>query len=267
MRTLVLSGLLLGISVGAHAVSFKNVTDGVWSSGLSNTATLLTAPSADSHYVLIQPAGCTGATPPANCSGFGPNAVLVVGPPDPPTPVWPSGNGTESQWIGPVEQQSSVGSNGIYSSTTDFYVYRLIFNLSNLGLVPNNANVSLRWLADNNGTGLGQSHIRLCSIPDPSNRTVCDASKTVAGSQAGSESVNPFSSQPAVNIGPSLFAAGWMAMDFIVYNTPIAFGENPTGLRIEILSATADPAPEPMTLSMIGLGLVTLGTLARRRKK
>lgn len=268
MRSFLLSSILLTISISAQAVSFKNVTDGVWSTGLSNTATVLTAPAADSHYILIPPAGC-GVTPtPANCSGFGSNAVIVVGPPTSGT--WPSGNGTESAWVGPIEQQGNVGNNGIFNSSTDFFVYRLIFNLSNLGLVPDNAQISLRWLSDNNtnssGIGTENSHIRLCSIPDPSDRNVCSAATAVPGSQSGSQSVAPFDSQPLVNLGPSLFSAGYMAMDFIVYNAPVAFGENPSGLRVEIVSATADPAPEPLTLSMFALGFAGLGLLARHRK-
>lgn len=267
MRTLVLGSILLGLSVSAQAVSFKNVANGVWNTGLSNGAALLTAPSADSHYVLIQPQGCTVPNPPASCTGFGTNAVLVVGPPTNGT--WPGGNGTESQWIGPVEQQGAVGNNGLFSSPSDFYVYRMIFNLNLLGLWSDTANISLRWIADNNvnvtGSPTQSSHIRVCSIPDPSNRDICAAGTAVAGSQPGAENTNPFTNAPVINLGPTLFSAGYMAMDFVVYNSPIAFGENPTGLRLEVLSATADPVPEPMTLSMMGLGLIGLGLWARKK--
>ncbi|MBS1825879.1 MAG: PEP-CTERM sorting domain-containing protein [Acidobacteria bacterium] len=267
MRSLVLGGLLLGLTASSYAVSFKNVANGVWNTGLNNAAALLTAPSADSHYVLVPPAGCTVPSPPASCSGFGPNAVLVVGPPSNGT--WPGGNGAESQWIGPVEQQGAVGNNGIYNSSLDYYVYRMIFNLNLLGLDALTANISLRWTADNNVNSTGNptqsSHIRVCSIPDPSNRNVCDVSKMVASSQPGAENTNPFTNAPIVNIGSSAFAAGLLAMDFVVYNSPIAFGENPTGLRVEFLSANADPAPEPMTMAMMGLGLLGIGLWSRRK--
>jgi len=269
MRTLLCTALLLSLSFSAQAVSFKNVAEGVWSTGLSNGAALLTAPSADSHYVLIQPTGCTVPSPPANCSGFGPNAVLVVGPPT--NGSWPSGNGSESQWIGPVEQQGSVGNNGIFNSTVDYYVYRLIFNLSNLGLMADTAQISLRWLADNDTGNVGNpttsSHIRICSIPDAGNRDVCAANTAVANSSPGAQNMGSFSSQPTITLGSSLFAAGYMALDFVVYNSPIAFGENPSGLRLEIVAATADPnpVPEPITLSMMGLGLIGLGMVARRK--
>jgi hypothetical protein len=267
MRGLVITGLLFGLAVSGNAVTFKNVANGVWNTGLTNAAALLTAPSADSHYVLIAPDGCSVPNPPASCTGFGPNAVLVVGPPTNGT--WPGGNGAESQWIGPVEQQGAVGNNGIFNSSTDFYVYRLIFNLALAGLDQLTANMSLRWTADNNvnstSTPTQNSHVRLCAIPDPSNRTVCGVGTAIANSQPGAENTNPFTNAPVVNINSTAFQLGYMALDFVVYNSPIAFGENPTGLRVEFLTADAGPVPEPMTLGMMGLGLLGLGLWSRRK--
>lgn len=270
MRSVTLGILLCGLSISAQAVSFKNVLNGVWNSGLTDSAVLLTAPAADSHYVLIQPQGCTVPNPPVSCSGFGTNAVLVVGPSTNGT--WPAGNGSDSQWVGPVANQSPViGPNGIYNSSTDFYVYRMIFNLNMLGLWSETANISLRWLADNSVNSMtvvtANSHIRLCSIPDPNNRDICSEATTVANSAPGAQNTNAIGDAPIVNMGPALFAAGYMALDLVVYNSPIAFGENPTGLRLEILSANADPVPEPMTLSMIGLGLAGLGFWSRKRTR
>lgn len=272
MRNLILGSLLLGLTVSAQAVSFKNVVNGVWNSGLTDSAVLLTAPAADSHFVLIQPAGCTVPSPPVSCSGFGTNAVLVVGPSTNGT--WPSGNGTDSQWIGPRGDQNPViGPSGIYANASDFYVYRMIFNLSALGLLPNTANISLRWIADNNVNSTNiptaNSHIRLCSIPNAANRTVCDPGSTVAGSNAGAENTPVFTNAPVVNIGPALLNAGFMALDFVVYNSPIAFGENPTGMRLEILSANADidpnAVPEPLSFTLMGLGLIGFGLYSRRK--
>ena len=272
MRNLIFGSLLLGLSVTAQAVSFKNVANGVWNSGLSNAAALLTAPSADSHFVLIQPQGCAVVNPPPSCTGFGTNAVLVVGPPNNNT--WPSGNGVESQWVGPIQNQGAVGPTGVYASSSDYYVYRMIFNLSNIGLLANTANLSLRWVADNNVNSTSvptdNSHIRICSIPDPANRDVCALNTAVANSQPGAENSNPFTNAPIIDLGPTLFSAGYMALDFVVYNSWIAFGENPTGLRLEILSATADvdpdsTVPEPMTLSIVGLSLIGFGLWSRRK--
>jgi hypothetical protein len=264
MRSFVLSSLVLGACLSASAVTFKNTANGVWSTGLDNSAVVLAGNTADSHYILIKPTGCDVAMPPANCAGFGPNAITVVGPPG---SVW-SANDTQSAWVGPIGNQQNVGPNDIYNSTTDFYVYRLLIDFAALGLYGNTANVSLRWLSDNNVNSVGnpteQSHIRVCSVASASS-PVCAQSTRVTGSNSGAENTNPFSSQAPVNIGPSYFTSQLVAMDFIVFNSPIAFGGNPTGLRVEILSAEADPVPEPMTLSMMGLGLLGLGLYARRQ--
>ena len=61
-----------------------------------------------------------------------------------------------------------------------------------------------------------------------------------------------------------------MALEFVVYNSPIAFGENPTGMRLEVLSANADidpdsTVPEPLSFTMMGLGLIGLGLYSRRK--
>jgi hypothetical protein len=60
-----------------------------------------------------------------------------------------------------------------------------------------------------------------------------------------------------------------MALDFIVYNTPLDDGPNPSGLRVEILSATASdtppaPVPEPSTWVLFGAGMLILAIYARR---
>ncbi len=264
MRSFVLSSLVLGACLSASAVTFKNTANGVWSTGLDGSAVVLAGNTADSHYLLIKPTGCDVVPAPANCSGFGPNAITVVGPPG---TVW-SANDAESAWVGPIGNQQSVGSNDIYNSSTDFFVYRMLINFAALGLYADTANVSLRWLSDNNvnnvNTPSQQSHIRVCSVAN-ANSPVCAESTRVTGSNSGAENTNPFSSQAPVNIGPSYFTGQLIALDFIVFNSPIAFGGNPSGLRVQILSAEADPVPEPMTLSMMGLGLLGLGLYARRK--
>ncbi|MFN7936455.1 MAG: PEP-CTERM sorting domain-containing protein [Bryobacteraceae bacterium] len=266
MRSFVLSSLvLLCAGVAAHAVSFKNTANGVWSTGLDASAVVMTGNTADSHYFLIQPAGCSAVPTPANCTGFGPNAITVVGPPG---TIW-SANDANSAWVGPIGNQSAVQNDTIYNSSVNPYTYRMIVDFAALHLYFNTANISLRVLSDNNVNNVGnpsdQSHIRVCSIGDASNRTPCGITTRVTGSATGAENTNPFSSQAPVNIGPSYFTSALMAIDFVVYNSPIAFGANPSGLRVEILSATADPVPEPMTVSLIGFGLLGLGWMARRK--
>jgi len=266
MRSFVLSSLvLLCAGVAAHAVSFKNTANGVWSTGLDASAVVLTGNTADSHYFLIPPTGCNVIPAPSNCTGFGPNAITVVGPPG---TLW-SANDAGSAWVGPIGNQSAVQNNSIYNSSSDPYTYRMIVNFAALLLDPLTANVSLRVLSDNNVNNLAnpsdQSHIRVCAVGDASNRTPCGSTSRVTGSATGAENTNPFSSQAAININSSYFTSALMAIDFVVYNSPIAFGANPSGLRVEVLSATADPVPEPMTVTLIGVGMLGLGLLARRK--
>ena len=266
MRSFVLSSLVFLCAGSAFAVSFKNTANGVWNTGLNNAAVVLAGNTADSHYFLIQPTGCSAVPTPASCTGFGPNAITVIGPPG---ALW-TANDANSAWVGPIGNQTTppVQNNTIYNSSTDFYVYRLFINFSSLGLYGNTASVQLRWLSDNNvnsvNTPTQQSHIRVCAAANPGS-PVCDASTRVTNSNAGPENTVNFASQLPVTIGPSYFTAQQMAMDFVVFNSPIAFGANPTGLRVEILSATADSVPEPGTLSMMGLALIGLGLIARRK--
>jgi len=271
MRSFVLSSLVLLCAGSALAGSFKNTVNGAWSTGLDNAAVALAGNTADSHYFLIQPSGCGVVPTPANCAGFGLNPVTVIGPPDTPGNIWTI-NDANSKWVGPIGDQRSVQSNTLFNSTTDFYVYRLLIDFTSLGLHANTASVELRWLSDNSvnsvSTPTQQSHIRVCAAANAGS-PVCDAASRVTGSNSGIENTVNFANQTPVTIDSSYFTSQLMAMDFVVYNSPIAFGANPTGLRVEILSATADPVPdpvpEPATLSMMALALTGLGLFARRK--
>jgi hypothetical protein len=99
----------------------------------------------------------------------------------------------------------------------------MVFNLTNLGLNPATANITLGWLSDNNVAGGLNSHIRLCkvtSIFDP----VCAAGEVPNSGNSG-ESSNALT---VVNI-TSGFTSGLMALDFIVYNAVV-----PTGLILPV---------------------------------
>ena len=73
----------------------------------------------------------------------------------------------------------------------------------------------------------------------------------------------------------SLFDEGWLELIFVVHNTDYAaFGvvqNNPTGLLIDgwlraIEFDIPTDVPEPTTIALVGLGLVGLGLVARRKK-
>ncbi len=163
----------------ASTISFNNVANGVWSTGLSSGAVALAGGSVDPHFVLFPPAGCT--TSALNCREnstvgdvFGPASYVVLGPNGtfPLNGAWAASNDSNSQWIGPRADETNpvVGSTfpnvAPYASVTDPYVYRLPFNLTLLGIVPNNANIQLRWLSDD----ATNAQIRLCgvvSLSDP----------------------------------------------------------------------------------------------------
>lgn len=102
----------------ALSVSFKDVANGVWSTGLSATGTPLAGGSVDPHFVLIGPAGCT----PANVACqedivgnvFGPSSYVVQGPNGtyPLNGAWATANSATSQWIGPRADQTNPAVGG-----------------------------------------------------------------------------------------------------------------------------------------------------------
>lgn len=247
------------------AASFRNVANGVWSTGAS------VQNGVDGKYVLIQlPTGCTGVacqedlTP---LNNFGPSVYVVNGPNGtfPLNGFW-SGNDSGSVWVGPRADQTNPVTGGatfpnseIFASSLTPYVYRTTFNLSLLGINPAQANIQLRWASDS-GSG---SEIRLCGIASLSS-AVCGAGTAVAGS-ANNGPTGPLT-PVSINSG---FVAGLMALDFVIYNPPVGNGElNPSGLRVEIVSASTDPppsttVPEPGAFGLIGLGVAA--TILRRR--
>jgi hypothetical protein len=271
------TGLRLWVAIGLFclftpvldAASFMHVTNGVWSSGFTTGGTQLpqnVANTLDPHFGLIQlPVGCTGVTctqdgtTPLNSSTF-----VVQGP----SGVFPfvgggwMANTSSSLWIGPRSNQTdpdSLGTTfpnvGVFASDTSPYVYRTTFDLTALGLNPLTAAIALGWQSDN----YQMSAVRLCQISSASD-PVCNISYTIgaSGNLGHAAALTALNIQHGVN---ATFGSGLMALDFIVYNTTIGWGGNPSGLRVEITSATADEAgvPEPATGLLIGAALVLLG--------
>ncbi len=269
------------LALSASAASFMNVANGVWSTGLSNSAVILGSGAVDPHYTLIQlPAGCAGNL---SCSEdgtlgnpFGPGTYVVMGP-NGTYPLngtaWAIANDANSQWLGPRANQNSPFVGGttwpnveIFAHNTDFYVYRMVFNLTLLGLSPTNASINLSWLSDNNNgsPNTNASHIRLCSISSASDTTPCGAGSAITNSgNAGQGSATMTNVIITNGVNNASFVAGYLALDFIVYNEVLAAGFNPSGFRVRINSADSD-VPEPATLALIAAGLIGIGLLRRK---
>jgi len=269
------AGLVCLLTPTLDAASFMHVANGVWSSGFSSGGSLLpqnVQNTLDPHFSLIQlPAGCSGisctqdGTTPFNNSTF-----VVNGP----APVFPfdgswMANTSSSAWIGPRSDQgnptvpnSNFPNVGIFANNNSPYVYRTLFNLGALGLNPLTAAIALAWQSDN----FENSQIRLCSVATATD-PVCDAAFAIAGSGNAGHNValTNVNLQHGVN---ATFSSGWMALDFIVYNTEITSGRNPSGMRVQITSATADTAdvPEPTTALLVGVALIAIGIRRRRQQ-
>jgi hypothetical protein len=197
----------------ALTISFNNVANGVWSTGLSNSAVALAGGSVDPHFVLFPPVGCTGSA--LNCREsstvgdvFGPASYVALGPNGtyPLNGAWAASNDSSSQWIGPRADQTNPAVGGStfpnvapFASVTDPYVYRLPFSLTVLGLIPSNAHIQLRWLSDD----AINAQIRLCGVATQS-APVCAPNTAVAGSgNPGPSSATLSTPSPSTRASPA----------------------------------------------------------------
>jgi len=155
-----------------------------------------------------------------------------------PFPYWLLNDGV-SQWISP---QPSYTPTGPGDQAID-WTFQTTFSLA--GMVPSTAQISGRWLTDNQGIDIYLNGIPL-GLTTPLN--------TFGG---------PWSLFAIPQGSP--FVAGSNTLDFIVRNSVGATG-NPVGLRVE-LSGTANDVPEPATLGLLGAGMLCLGIISRRKKR
>lgn len=209
-------------------------------------------------FVLGIPAFCgpillnnTGAG--VSLGAVDPNWILQPGPGNYPTyatdptstsypiPPWLA-NDANSKWISPKPVYSPGD-----TDPTGYFVFRTSFTLS-ASDNPSSVSITGRWIADNWGVDIYVNG----AIYSPTQSTPTDTFTTWT----------PFS----LSGSSGLFTTGVNTLDFVVRNQDAGPG-GPTGLRVEFLSATVSEIPEPATVGLLGLGLVAMGIVARRRKK
>jgi hypothetical protein len=160
--------------------------------------------------------------------------------------LWTSA-GPNSAWIAPHEFANGYLTND--AGPPGVYDYRTTFDLT--GFDPSTALISGRWSVDNQGTDIlvnGQS----------------------TGQQTTPENFD--GGYSSFTIASGFLHAGVNTLDFVANNEPGTpdYPDNPTGLRVEFLVATASFAgpsvPEPSTLLMssFACGLFGAAWLKRR---
>ena len=140
------------------------------------------------------------------------------------------GNTATSQWISPTANSGALLVGGVYD-------YRTTFSLA--GLDAATASITGQVASDDS--------------------VVILLNGTAVGSFSGFTSLAAFT----INSG---FVAGLNTLDFVVTNT-LALPTSPTGLQVNITSATANAVvPEPASIVLVSLGGIALAGFGLRRR-
>lgn len=107
-------------------------------------------------------------------------------------------------------------------------------------------------LGSSQGALAGDYNFALWGLFTPSAGTYGNSASILAAAQA----------QQALGVSANLAAY----KDLVVF-TPTALGTNQEFLGIDTSRPNTQPTPEPATLGMIGIGLLVLGTVGKRRTK
>jgi hypothetical protein len=140
------------------------------------------------------------------------------------------GNTATSQWITPATDTRAGPGPFTYTTTFDL-----------TGLDPTTAQISGMWSSDNEGTMF------------------------LNGVQVATDSFPGWTSLVGFSI-TSNFQNGINTLTFVVPNGNPP-GDGPTGLQVDIESATANPVPEPTAFALLALGGVSLAGWRRWRMR
>jgi hypothetical protein len=156
-----------------------------------------------------------------------------------PFPGWGVNDGT-SGWIAP---RASYPAGNFVQDAAGLWVFQVTFSLSSNAL-PASATIAGQWMADNQG-----AQITLNGTP--------------LGKTTGA---NQFATWTDFTIGAgSPFVTGLNTLLFTVNNEAPQNALNPVGLRVKFSEGAVQLVPEPATFGLIGLGLLALAALRRRK--
>lgn len=234
-RALFLSIICLLVAFAPGLAAAGIVPIGVYSTGQVPGGGALVPPgAADGNYLLtLAPSPFPVGVP----------AVALSSLPPPWAP-----NRTTSQWINP----DGLGGAPFEYHPGGTYNYTTFFSLA--GLIPTSTLITLEWIADDNFVVPGavslNGFVIPGSSPPPDGWTDADWTAVTVST---------------ATLPAAAFLPGANALTFTVTNNQtLPSPTGPTGLQVDILSATAEPIPEPASGVLLAAALVILRRRAGR---
>lgn len=208
----------------------------VYGTGFNSSGSALTQGSTDGNWTIISiPSGSVTASAYVTDGSAGGTTPFESG-------AWikDGSDSTTSKWISPSATETSNNASGQY-------IYQETFSLT--GYDPSSVVITGEWAVDNSGY-----------IMVNGTQVATGASGLVANGTLGAfKSFTSFT----LNFSNADFISGTNTIDFYVTNST-AGSPNTTGLNVDISSATASAAPEPVSFSLAGIALAALAMCKRK---